>query len=56
MTGRVKAGDIAGAVAAEVGGKGGGRADFAQAGGTQPDKLDEALGRVESLVRSRIGG
>ena len=56
LTARVKAGDIAGAIAAEVGGKGGGRADFAQAGGTQPDKLDAALERVEALVRSRTGG
>ncbi len=56
LTGRVKAGDIAGAVAAQVGGKGGGRADFAQAGGTQPDKLDDALEHVEALVRSRIAG
>ncbi|MDE1924313.1 MAG: alanine--tRNA ligase, partial [Gammaproteobacteria bacterium] len=56
VSARVKAGDIVGAVAAEVGGKGGGRADFAQAGGTQPEKLADALARVESLVRSRIAG
>jgi alanyl-tRNA synthetase len=51
---RLKAGDIAGVVAAQVGGRGGGRADFAQAGGTQPEKLDEALAGVESLVRNRL--
>jgi alanyl-tRNA synthetase len=51
---RMKAGDIAGAVAAEVGGKGGGRADFAQAGGSQPENLSKALAGVESLVRSRL--
>src|SRR5450432_171336 len=51
---RIKAGDIAGAVAAQVGGKGGGRADFAQAGGTQPENLREALAGVESLIRSRL--
>ena len=56
VSARVKAGDIVGAVAAEVGGKGGGRADFAQAGCTQPEKLADALARVESLVRSRIAG
>jgi len=51
---RLKAGDIAGAVAAEVGGRGGGRADFAQAGGTQPENLDKALAGVESLVRTGL--
>jgi alanyl-tRNA synthetase len=51
---RMKAGEIAGAVAALVGGKGGGRADFAQAGGTQPENLGKALEGVESLIRSRL--
>jgi alanyl-tRNA synthetase len=51
---RLKAGDIAGSVAAQVGGKGGGRADFAQAGGTQPENLAAALSGVEELVRSRL--
>jgi alanyl-tRNA synthetase len=51
---RMKAGEIAGAVAAQVGGKGGGRADFAQAGGTQPENLGKALAGVESLIRSRL--
>jgi alanyl-tRNA synthetase len=51
---RMKAGEIAGAVAAQVGGKGGGRADFAQAGGTQPENLAKALAGVESLIRNRL--
>jgi alanyl-tRNA synthetase len=51
---QMKAGEIAAAVAAQVGGKGGGRADFAQAGGTQPENLGKALAGVESLIRSRM--
>jgi alanyl-tRNA synthetase len=51
-----KAGDIVGAVAAQVGGRGGGRADFAQAGGTQPENLGAALAGVEHLVRRRKAG
>jgi alanyl-tRNA synthetase len=51
---RMKAGEIAGAVAAQVGGKGGGRADFAQAGGSQPENLGRALAGVESMIRSRL--
>jgi alanyl-tRNA synthetase len=49
---RYKAGEIVGSVAALVGGRGGGRADFAQAGGTQPENLAAALASVEDWVRS----
>jgi alanyl-tRNA synthetase len=54
QTARVRAGDLVGAVAAQVGGKGGGRPDFAQAGGTKPQALDEALASVTSWVRARL--
>ena len=47
---RFKAGDLVREVAAVVGGKGGGRPDFAQAGGKDASKLDEAFQRLEALV------
>src|ERR1700686_124573 len=54
QTGRVRAGELIGAVAAQVGGKGGGRADFAQAGGSKPQALDAALASVTPWVRARL--
>ena len=51
---RIKAGDLVNFVARQVGGKGGGRADFAQAGGSQPENLDQALSSVSAWVRERI--
>ena len=56
QTGRIKAGELAGAVAAQVGGRGGGRADFAQAGGSNPEALDAALSSVQEFVRTRLSG
>jgi len=56
QTGRIKAGELAGAVAAQVGGRGGGRADFAQAGGSKPEALDAALESVPEFVRARLAG
>jgi alanyl-tRNA synthetase len=47
---RVKAGDLVREIAAIVGGKGGGRPDFAQAGGTLPEKLPEAIERLYALL------
>jgi len=55
LVGRVKAGDLVGAIAAQVGGRGGGRPDFAQAGGTDPDKLDAALASVAGIVAGKLG-
>ena len=54
LTARVKAGDIAAAAAAKVGGKGGGRPDFAQAGGNDPSKLPAALEAVQAWVQQKI--
>jgi alanyl-tRNA synthetase len=55
LTARVKAGELANFVAAQVGGKGGGRPDLAQAGGTQPEGLDAALASVVGWVGERLG-
>jgi len=55
LTGRIKAGELVGAIAAQVGGKGGGRPDFAQAGGSNPAALDAALAGVVALVRGKLG-
>jgi alanyl-tRNA synthetase len=55
QTSRLKAGELVGIVAAKVGGKGGGRADFAQAGGSDATALPLALAGVEAWVRSRLG-
>ncbi len=54
LTAKVKAGEIVGHVAQQVGGKGGGRPDMAQGGGTQPDKLPTALASVRSWVEERL--
>jgi alanyl-tRNA synthetase len=54
LTGKVKAGELVNFVAQQVGGKGGGRADLAQAGGTQPENLDTALASVAAWLGERI--
>ena len=50
LAGRLKAGELIKPVAELVGGRGGGRPDFAQAGGTKPDQVDAALALVPSLI------
>jgi alanyl-tRNA synthetase len=54
LTGKVKAGELVNHVAQQVGGKGGGRADMAQAGGTDPSKLPQALESVKGWVEERV--
>ena len=50
----IKAGDLVRHVAEAVGGKGGGRPDFAQAGGNQPENLDKSLALVEPWIAGRV--
>ena len=54
LTPKVKAGELINFVALQVGGKGGGRADMAQAGGTEPDNLPSALESVAGWVEQRL--
>ena len=51
---RIPAGELVAALARTVGGRGGGRADFAQAGGNNPAALDAALAQVPEFVRARL--
>jgi alanyl-tRNA synthetase len=53
LTDRMKAGELIGLVAAKVGGKGGGRPDMAQAGGTDPAGIPAALELVGAWVAQR---
>ncbi|RDH88637.1 MAG: alanine--tRNA ligase [endosymbiont of Escarpia spicata] len=55
LTGKMKAGDLIKMVAEQVGGKGGGRPDMAQAGGNNPESLPDALAQVENWVREKTG-
>ena len=52
-TGKIKAGDLVNSVATQVGGKGGGRPDMAQAGGDQPENLSAALKSVVAWVQGQ---
>jgi alanyl-tRNA synthetase len=50
LTGRYHAGNIIKEIAPIVGGSGGGRPDMAQAGGTKPENLQQALERLEQII------
>jgi len=50
LTDRFRAGDLIREIAIIVGGKGGGRPDFAQAGGSDPSKIDAAFERLDALI------
>ena len=54
LTAKIKAGDLVNHVAQQVGGKGGGRPDMAQAGGTNPAALPAALTSVKAWVEQRL--
>ncbi|MDP1638602.1 MAG: alanine--tRNA ligase [Candidatus Nitrotoga sp.] len=54
ITDKVRAGELVNSVARQVGGKGGGRADMAQAGGTQPEFLATALASVSVWVKEKL--
>ena len=54
LTAKLKAGELVNAVAQQVGGKGGGRPDMAQAGGTQPENLPAALASVKGWVEAKL--
>lgn len=53
-TNKVNAGELINSVALQVGGKGGGRADMAQAGGDQPEHLSEALDSVYTWIENKL--
>ena len=52
LTARFRAGDLVREISQVLGGKGGGRPDFAQGGGTDPARLDEAFRRLDALVEA----
>lgn len=54
MTAKIKAGELVNMVAQQVGGKGGGRPDMAQAGGSQPENLEKALESVYDWISERV--
>lgn len=54
LVSKIKAGEVVNFVAQQVGGKGGGRPDMAQAGGSQPENLDSAIASVKALLEEKL--
>jgi alanyl-tRNA synthetase len=54
QTAKVKAGDLVNVAALEVGGKGGGRPDMAQAGGDKPENIPQALAAAKAWLRANL--
>jgi alanyl-tRNA synthetase len=54
QTARLKAGELVNVIAQRIGGRGGGRADMAQAGGSDPSALDDALASVRTWVEAKL--
>ena len=54
QTALIKAGELVNVAAAEVGGKGGGRPDMAQAGGNQPENIDKALAAAKAWLKQKL--
>jgi alanyl-tRNA synthetase len=54
LVGKFKAGELVNHMATQVGGKGGGRPDMAQAGGTEPENLDKALASVKNWLEGKV--
>ncbi len=50
LVGKLHAGKLVGSLAEVIGGRGGGKPDLAQAGGSQPDKLEDAFARAYEVV------
>jgi alanyl-tRNA synthetase len=55
LTAKVKAGNVIKEIVPIVGGKGGGRPDMAEGGGTEPDKLSEAIDASYAVIEKMLG-
>ena len=55
LTGKVKAGDVIREIAPIVGGKGGGKPDMAEGGGTEPAKLSDAIDAAYAVIEKMMG-